>query len=269
VSARDRSEQAARAGSVEAASRAGEGEMFERFTDRARRAVVLSQEEARRLDHNYIGTEHLLLGLLREGEGPGDGGHGVAARALASAGIDLEAARRAVVEHSGRGGKGPVGGHIPFTPHAKHALELALREALGLGHDYIGTEHMLLGLVAEGEGLGAKVLVELGASLPKIRATVRGLARAEPGGDDRPPPVEARLPTLPLSAELGTALAEACDTAAASGAEEVTLTHVLRAAVDRPDSAAGRMLRNLGVDLDEAGKRLRDEPGEAGESPSS
>jgi ATP-dependent Clp protease ATP-binding subunit ClpC len=241
--------------------------MFERFTDRARRAVVLSQEEARLLDHNYIGTEHLLLGLLREGESPGDGGQGVAARALASASIELHAARLAVVAQVGRGGKGPVEGHIPFTPHAKHALELALREALGLGHNYIGTEHMLLGLVAEAEGLGAKVLVELGASLPKIRATVRGLARAEPGGDDRPPAVEARVPTLPLSAELGTAMAEACDTAAASGADEVTLAHLLRAAVDRPDGAAGRMLRDLGVDLDEARERLRDDPGEAGESP--
>ena len=116
--------------------------MFERFTDRARRVVVLAQEEARLLNHNYIGTEHILLGLIHEGEG-------VAARGLESLGINLEAVRSQVVEIIGQGSQAPSG-HIPFTPRAKKVLELSLREALQLGHNYIGTEHILLGLIREG-----------------------------------------------------------------------------------------------------------------------
>ncbi len=138
--------------------------MFERFTDKARRAVVLAQEEARTLDHNYIGTEHLLLGLLREEDG-------VAARALGSLGVSLEAVRRDVEAIIGRGEAVPKG-HIPFTPRAKKVLELALREALQLGHNYIGTEHILLGLVREGEGVAAQVLQKLGADLNRVRQTV-------------------------------------------------------------------------------------------------
>jgi ATP-dependent Clp protease ATP-binding subunit ClpC len=138
--------------------------LFERFTDRARRVVVLAQEEARLLNHNYIGTEHILLGLIHEGEG-------VAARALESMDISLESVRSQVVEIIGQGSQAPSG-HIPFTPRAKKVLELSLREALQLGHNYIGTEHILLGLIREGEGVAAQVLVKLGAELTKVRQTV-------------------------------------------------------------------------------------------------
>ncbi len=138
--------------------------MFERFTDRARRVVVLAQEEARMLNHNYIGTEHILLGLIHEGEG-------VAAKALESLGISLEAVRSQVEEIIGQGQQAPSG-HIPFTPRAKKVLELSLREALQLGHNYIGTEHILLGLIREGEGVAAQVLVKLGADLNRVRQQV-------------------------------------------------------------------------------------------------
>jgi ATP-dependent Clp protease ATP-binding subunit ClpC len=138
--------------------------MFERFTDRARRVVVLAQEEARMLSHNYIGTEHILLGLIHEGEG-------VAAKALESLGISLEAVRAQVEEIIGHGQQAPSG-HIPFTPRAKKVLELSLREALQLGHNYIGTEHILLGLIREGEGVAAQVLVKLGADLNRVRQQV-------------------------------------------------------------------------------------------------
>ncbi|TNC30464.1 ATP-dependent Clp protease ATP-binding subunit [Mumia zhuanghuii] len=138
--------------------------MFERFTDRARRVVVLAQEEARMLSHNYIGTEHILLGLIHEGEG-------VAAKALENLGISLEAVREQVEEIIGQGQQAPSG-HIPFTPRAKKVLELSLREALQLGHSYIGTEHILLGLIREGEGVAAQVLVKLGADLNRVRQQV-------------------------------------------------------------------------------------------------
>jgi len=138
--------------------------MFERFTDRARRVVVLAQEEASMLNHNYIGTEHILLGLIHEGEG-------VAAKALESMGISLDAVRAQVEEIIGQGQQAPSG-HIPFTPRAKKVLELSLREALQLGHNYIGTEHILLGLIREGEGVAAQVLVKLGADLNRVRSTV-------------------------------------------------------------------------------------------------
>jgi len=138
--------------------------LFERFTDRARRVVVLAQEEARLLNHNYIGTEHILLGLIHEGEG-------VAAKALESLNISLEAVRSQVEEIIGQGGSSPSG-HIPFTPRAKKVLELSLREALQLGHNYIGTEHILLGLIREGEGVAAQVLVKLGADLSRVRQQV-------------------------------------------------------------------------------------------------
>ena len=138
--------------------------MFERFTDRARRVVVLAQEEARMLNHNYIGTEHILLGLIHEGEG-------VAAKGLESLGISLEGVRAQVEEIIGQGQQAPSG-HIPFTPRAKKVLELSLREALQLGHNYIGTEHILLGLIREGEGVAAQVLVKLGADLNRVRQQV-------------------------------------------------------------------------------------------------
>ena len=150
--------------------------MFERFTDRARRVVVLAQEEARMLNHNYIGTEHILLGLIHEGEG-------VAAKALESLGISLDAVRGQVEEIIGQGQQAPSG-HIPFTPRAKKVLELSLREALQLGHNYIGTEHILLGLIREGEGVAAQVLVKLGADLNRVRQQVIQLLSGYQGGKE-------------------------------------------------------------------------------------
>src|SRR5260370_35689821 len=150
-------------------------EMFERFTDRARRVVVLAQEEARMLNNNYIGTEHGLLGLIHEGEG-------AAAKALESLGISLEAVRQQVEEIIGQGQQAPSG-HIPFTPRAKKVLELSLREALQLGHDYIGTEHILLGLIREGEGVAAQVLLKLGADLSRVRQQVTQLLSGYPGNE--------------------------------------------------------------------------------------
>ena len=150
--------------------------MFERFTDRARRVVVLAQDEARGLKHNYIGTEHLLLGLISEGEG-------VAAKALETMGIKGEAVRASVIEIIGEGEK-PVEGHIPFTPRAKRVFELSLREALQLGHNYIGTEHLLLGLLKEGEGVAAQVLTKQGAVLAQVRQTVIQMLSGYQRGDD-------------------------------------------------------------------------------------
>jgi ATP-dependent Clp protease ATP-binding subunit ClpC len=141
-----------------------EGPVFERFTDRARRVVVLAQEESRMLKHNYIGTEHILLGLAHEGEG-------VAALALESLNISLEAVRQQVEEIIGLGQAAPTG-HIPFTPRAKKVLELSLRESLQLGANYIGTEHILLGLIREGDGVAAQVLQTLGADLGRARHAV-------------------------------------------------------------------------------------------------
>ncbi|MEZ2122907.1 ATP-dependent Clp protease ATP-binding subunit [Corynebacterium sp. CCM 9203] len=153
--------------------------MFERFTDRARRVIVLAQEEARMLNHNYIGTEHILLGLIHEGEG-------VAAKALESMGISLDAVRQEVEEIIGHGTQ-PHTGHIPFTPRAKKVLELSLREGLQMGHKYIGTEFLLLGLIREGEGVAAQVLVKLGADLPRVRQQVIQLLSGYEGGQGDSP----------------------------------------------------------------------------------
>jgi ATP-dependent Clp protease ATP-binding subunit ClpC len=139
--------------------------MFDRFTERARRVVVLAQDEARMLNHGHIGTEHILLGLVHEG-------HGVAAKALESLGISLAVVRQQVEEIIGRGQQQPPSGHIPFTPRAKKVLELSLREALQLGHTYIGTEHILLGLIREGEGVAAQVLIGLGVDLNRAQQQV-------------------------------------------------------------------------------------------------
>jgi ATP-dependent Clp protease ATP-binding subunit ClpC len=163
--------------------------MFERFTDRARRVVALAQEEARILNHSYIGTEHILLGLIGEGEG-------VAAKALESLGVSLDAVRQQVEKIIGRGQQAPSG-HIPFTPRAKKVLELSLREADGLGHNYIGTEHILLGLIREGGGVAAQVLVKLGADLNRTRQRVIQLLHGYQGEDvtgEGPP-----LPDDPLT----------------------------------------------------------------------
>jgi ATP-dependent Clp protease ATP-binding subunit ClpC len=151
--------------------------MFERFSDRARRVVVLAQEEARMLNHAHIGTEHLLLGLVHEGQG-------VAAKALEALGLSLEAVRREVEETIGRGEQAPDG-HIPFTPQAKKVLELSLRESTQLGHQYIGTEHILLGLLHEGEGVAAQVLTKMGTDLDRVRQKVIELLHDR--GAERPP----------------------------------------------------------------------------------
>jgi prophage maintenance system killer protein len=146
---------------------------FGRFTDRARQVMVLTQYEARRLNHDHIGTEHLLLGLIREGDG-------IAARALTGLGISLQAMRAQIEEIIGRAASGPTG-HLPFTPRAKKVIELSMREALQLGHKYIGTEHLLLGLVREGEGVAAQVLIKVGADHARVRGEVlRLLAQGTP-----------------------------------------------------------------------------------------
>jgi ATP-dependent Clp protease ATP-binding subunit ClpC len=160
--------------------------VFERFTDRARRVVVFAQEEARLLNHNYIGTEHLLLGLLREGDG-------VAAKALESLGISLDEVRGQVENIIGQGATAPTG-HIPFTPRAKKVLELSLREALQLSHNYIGTEHILLGLAREGQGVAAQVLVKQGATLDAVRSAVLKLLEGYEGQVAQPEAVPATEP---------------------------------------------------------------------------
>ncbi len=225
--------------------------MFERFSDRARRVVVLSQEEARLLNHNYIGTEHILLGLIAETEG-------VAARALQSLGVRLDTVRHEVEEIIGEGGS-PPSGHIPFTPRAKKVLELSLREAMQLGHNYIGTEHLLLGLVREGKGVACQVLVRLGATLPKVRARVLELLD-DYSGEGAP------APSARLSSELVEVLDEARRAAEATGESEVAPIHLFLAAVEHPDGAAGRMLRVVGVDPGELRRQVLgesdDEPGD-------
>jgi Clp amino terminal domain, pathogenicity island component len=169
--------------------------MFERFTDRARRAVVLAQDEAAYLNHDYIGTEHILLGLLHEGEG-------IAGQALGSLGLTLEAARGRIEQTTGRGEQ-PRSGHVPFTPRAKNVLELSLREALRLNHNYIGTGHMLLGLLREGQGLATVTLVQLGFDPDAVRERTLELLASEAAQESEPMPVHpatARVPapgTLP------------------------------------------------------------------------
>ena len=169
--------------------------MFERFTDRARRVVVLAQEEARLLNHNYIGTEHLLLGLIREHDG-------IAAKAIESFHITLEQVRADVEEIIGPGQAAPAG-HIPFTPRAKKVLELSLREALQLAHNFIGTEHLLLGLIHESEGVATEILEKRGASLERVRQTVIQLISGYEGGtEDQPPRAwteELRTETEPVA----------------------------------------------------------------------
>ncbi len=158
--------------------------MFERFTDRARRVVVLAQEEARLLKHNYIGTEHVLLGLVSEGDG-------IAAQALQSLDIELQDIRDEIAKIIGVGQESPTG-HIPFTPRAKKVLELSMREALQLGHNYIGTEHILMGLIREGAGVGSQVLAQLGAELNEVRKVIIKLLGAQPSSKQDRPPVRSR-----------------------------------------------------------------------------
>jgi ATP-dependent Clp protease ATP-binding subunit ClpA len=233
--------------------------MFERFTNRARHVVVLAQEEARRLQHNYIGTEHVLLGLLGEPDG-------LAGRALEGLGMSLEAARHEVTAIIGTGTAAPSG-HIPFTPRAKKTLELSLREALQLQHNYIGTEHILLGLISEGEGVAAQVLKQhadlaairaavldllpaAGAEAARARRWLRRPAAAGPGEAGGP-----AEPTVLNATPAGdTILGEA---ARLAGSQPVGSHHLLLAALADPDTAAARALAALGVDLDQAKATLR------------
>jgi ATP-dependent Clp protease ATP-binding subunit ClpC len=236
--------------------------MFERFTDRARRVVVIAQEEARRLDHNYIGTEHLLLGLIREGQG-------VASRALTAMDISLDEARREVEGVIGRGDQAQSG-HIPFTPRAKKVLELSLREAQHLGHNYIGTEHILLGLVREGEGVAAQVLVKLGADLNRVRQQVVGLLQGHrgEGAGSEPGPVPAGIHAFEPAEH-----AEAGQPPAGAGAVRAQLGEVL-ARLDevmaRLDGIAGRLSgveRLLGGELGTTATAQEQEPGGEGPPP--
>jgi ATP-dependent Clp protease ATP-binding subunit ClpA len=231
--------------------------MFERFSAEARQVVVLAQEESRRLNHNYIGTEHLLLGLLAQP-------HGVAKQALDDVGVTLDDARRSVEATVGRG-KRKLSGHIPFTPRAKKVLELSLREAVHVRADHIGTEHLLLGLIREGEGLGHRVLTETAGDLLALRLKIIDLV---------PPaaPSEARRrlfwPRSRTAAEVDAAAAIQIRT---TGATDATLDeaqrlageaavgshHLLLATLNDPQSAAAKALGTLGVDLEQARTALR------------
>jgi Clp amino terminal domain, pathogenicity island component len=240
--------------------------MFERFTDRARRVVVLAQEEARMLNHNYIGTEHILLGLIHEGEG-------VAAKALESLGISLDAVRQQVEEIIGQGQDAPSG-HIPFTPRTKKVLELALRESQQLGHNYIGTEHILLGLIREGDGVAAQVLVKLGADLNRVRQQVLQLLhgrsaeesvparsaerelRLLPAVKTRLESVEQRLTAIEQRVGIGPDTSDLDEQIAAVRIEK-------EAAVDAHDYAQAASLRNREKEL-LASKAARQEQWAAG-----
>ncbi|MGO8959414.1 MAG: Clp protease N-terminal domain-containing protein [Streptosporangiaceae bacterium] len=229
--------------------------MFERFTSRARHVIVLAQEEARLLQHNYIGTEHILLGLIGEPEG-------LAFRALERFGMSLDGAREEIKAIVGTGKAKPGGGHIPFTPRAKKTLELALREALQLHHNYIGTEHILLGVIREGDGVGAQILKQHSGDLTAIRMAVLDLVSAVPADEPRGrrwlrrraasgAGETAELRTTPAA---DSSLSEA---ARLAGSQPVGSHHLLLAALGDPDTAAARALAALGVDLDQAKEALR------------
>ena len=235
--------------------------MFERFTDRARHSIVLAQEEARRFQHNYIGTEHILLGLLDPEQG------GVAAQAAERFGLTLAVGRQEVLELIGPGKQEVRGGHIPFTPRAKKCLELALREALQLNHDYIGTEHILLGIIREGDGVAARMLESHAPGLGDVRAAVidllppattipsrrwlRRLAAQRTAAVTLQPGQARELRTTPAA---DTSLAEASRLA---GQSPVGSHHILLASLTDADSAAARALAGLGVDLDRVRDALR------------
>jgi hypothetical protein len=208
--------------------------MFERFTERARRVVVLAQEEARLLNHNYIGTEHILLGLLR-------GGEGMAAETLDRVGVSLERVRSEVEQIIGQGQSVPTG-HIPFTPRAKKVLELSLREALGLGHNYIGTEHVLLGLLREGQGVAAQVLVKLGADLPAVRQRVIEVLNEHGGTREQGGGATVRLGAAAVSPPIGARRARA------EGARQPRLRRVLPIARE-VEISKGRRLALLSLDI--------------------
>jgi ATP-dependent Clp protease ATP-binding subunit ClpC len=219
--------------------------MFERFTDRARNVVVLAQQEARLLKHNYIGTEHILLGLVRESDG-------LAAKALEALGIGLEAVREQVEEIIGRGQKSPSG-HISFTPRGKKVLELSLREALQFGHNYIGTEHILLGIIREGEGVAAQVLVNLGGDLKTVRQQVIQLLKEKPTTEELPQAAQARAARLAESvgeAGIVSRAEAAVPMGLTSPAESASLNGKLNEVLSRLDSISNRMTlieRALGI----------------------
>ena len=230
--------------------------MFERFTDRARRVVVLAQEEARMLNHNYIGTEHILLGLIHEGEG-------VAAKALESLGISLEGVRQQVEEIIGQGQQAPSG-HIPFTPRAKKVLELSLREALQLGHNYIGTEHGLLGLIREGEGVAAQVLVKLGADLSTAReGVIRAIGALAPRPGVRTYPEIARGMTTPA------AMMVANEARRLAHGARIGSHHYLLGLLGEERGLAAKVLTSLGVTREAVERKLQelDATGTSDESP--
>jgi ATP-dependent Clp protease ATP-binding subunit ClpA len=238
--------------------------MFERFTSRARHSIALAQEEARGLHHNYIGTEHLLLGLLGEPDG-------LAFRALQGFGVTLEGIRQEVTDMVGTGSEKEPSGRVPFTPRAKRILELALREALQLHHNYIGTEHLLLGVIREGDGVGAQILKRHGdrtairtavldllpaSSLEASRGRRRVWLRRRPfepfeATESDAPSEESALSATPAA---DTTLSEA---ARLAGAHPVGSHHLLLAALADPDTAAARALAVLGIDLDQAKEALR------------
>jgi ATP-dependent Clp protease ATP-binding subunit ClpA len=235
--------------------------MFERFTNRARHVVVLAQEEARRLNHNYIGTEHLLLGLMGEPES-------VAGRVLTGLNMTLDSTRAEVAEIVSPGKKPPAGGHIPFTPRAKKCLELSLREALQLHHNYIGTEHILLGMMREGEGPAVRVLrqhadqlvirnavLDLLPTVGAETAKVRRWLRRRPGAlPDEPGSLEAEQAELNATPAVDATLSEA---ARLAGARPVGSHHLLLAALTDANTAAARAFAALGVDLELARDALR------------
>jgi ATP-dependent Clp protease ATP-binding subunit ClpC len=210
--------------------------MFERFSDRARRVVVLAQEEARMLEHNYIGTEHLLLGLIHEGDG-------TAARSLRALGVDLETVRGEVEALVGRGQQ-PVPGHIPFTPRAKKSLELALREMVQLGHDYIGTEHLLLGLIREGDGVAAQVLRQRGVELNRVRQEVIRQLHGHEGREGRRRGRFARSPA-PRSPGQGATLEEISRQLQALGARLAAI----EAKLGIEESPAQQRLRQIDAEM--------------------
>ncbi len=230
--------------------------MFERFTDRARRVVVLAQEEARLLDHGWIGTEHILLGLISEGEG-------VAAKVLQDMGISLEGVREEVRATVGRGEGAPVG-HIPFTPRAKKVLELGLREALALKHNYIGTEHILLGLLREGQGLAAQVLVKLGAELPTAREEViRTVGALAPRPGMRSYPDVARGMVTPAASTVANEARRL-----ARGAR-IGSQHYLLGLLNEERGLAAKVLTSLGVSREAVERKLEelDAAGTSDEAP--
>jgi ATP-dependent Clp protease ATP-binding subunit ClpA len=205
--------------------------VFERFTDRARRVVVLAQEEARLLNHNFIGTEHLLLGLIQEHDG-------VAAQVLTRLGVDLAATRARVENIVGHGDSAPSG-HIPFTPRAKKVLELSLRESLSLDHNHIGTEHILLGLLREGEGVGAMALVASGVDLSTVRQEVlRFLASHDP---------EVVPQGMEPLADTGDAVKLMLEAQRLAGEGPVRAEHLLLAIVNEQDTLTARAFAALGV----------------------